>query len=77
MVHIIHLTEIYAEVGDFDEAAKIRNEGIAYYKKYEDFSATQIELTYRARLEYVYLESMGRFRDAEQFHQGSSASSVD
>jgi CHAT domain-containing protein len=71
--HIIsyaNLFQIYTEVGDFDEAAKIRNKGIAYFNKImQGSSAPQRAYLLRARMEYVYLESIGRFRDAERFHQ--------
>ena len=47
--HIIsyaNLFQIYTEVGDFDEAAKIRNEGIAYFDKIIKESPPPKELTY-------------------------------
>jgi tetratricopeptide (TPR) repeat protein len=62
------LTKIYAEMGDFDEAAKIRSQGISYFLKNRDDFTFRSRLS-MARLEYVYLESLGRFRDAEEFHR--------
>ncbi|HCW07694.1 MAG TPA: hypothetical protein DGG95_10070, partial [Cytophagales bacterium] len=59
------LTKIYAEMGDFDEAAKMRDKGIAHFAK---IKPTAQEKRTKARLEYVYLESLGRFKEAEKFH---------
>jgi CHAT domain-containing protein/tetratricopeptide (TPR) repeat protein len=65
-----NLSRLYAEVGDFDEAAKMRSKGIAFFEKVMRSSSPNYRaVLFRARMEYVYLESTGRFGDAEQYHQ--------
>jgi CHAT domain-containing protein len=63
-----HLTKIYADMGDFDEAAKIKTQGISYSMENMNHFTFRSRLS-MARLEYGYLESLGRFRDAEEFHR--------
>jgi len=65
-----NLSRLYAEVGDFDEAAKMRSKGIAFFEKVMRSSSPNYKaVLFRARMEYVHLESIGRFGDAEQYHQ--------
>ena len=65
-----NLSRLYAEVGDFDEAAKMRSKGIAFFEKVMRSSSPNYgAVLFRVRMEYVYLESTGRFGDAEQYHQ--------
>ena len=69
------LAETYLELGDFESAGKIKDEGIAYYNSIMAKSQNHQKNNYiwananSAKMEAIFLEAQGKYKEAEPYRR--------